>query len=166
MAIAEKLVTPRASYIAIGVAFLISGGVWFGGQKNPRVWTSNMAKNHHNDYGMELQCFDCHKPAGSAFKTAPGCLTARCHGEFLEVGTREERIALAIQNSTKLGEYSDAKFRVEHYLSMHEVFKARECSECHTEHTDRPTVFPDGWKPYTPPPTAKAQGKPGWVSLM
>jgi len=164
MAIAEKLVTPRASYIAIGIAFLISGGIWFGGQKNPDVWTSNMAKSHHNEYGATLQCFDCHQPSKGAYMTAPGCLTAKCHGELMDGGTREEKIVLAIANNFQ--ENPDAKFRAEHYLAMHEAFKARECAECHTEHTDRPTVFPDGWTAYAPAATVMAPAKPGWVSLM
>lgn len=144
----EKRVSAQLSVGAMIVATAITGWLWSKGLDNPRNYVASMAINNHSRYGYRIDdCHACHRPVEGAvaFKTALGCYTSYCHGEFLPTTDDELAMRFAMKQYTQ---FPDAEERARHYLGLHEAAKGMECWECHKEHSPYTPIFPDGWTTY------------------
>ncbi len=147
MGIQEKRVPKFLSIAAIVGSTIFTGVLWYLGAEEPRKYVSNMTINHHAGYGAALDCSECHIPIPGtyALMTEMGCSTAECHGELLIDTPREVAMGVALEMFRL---YEDREDRAAYYLALHEAHRGESCWTCHTEHTHRPTLVPDGWMKY------------------
>jgi hypothetical protein len=138
MAVQEKLNPTYMSIVACVAALAVTGWLAVSGERHPRRYTSHMAINHHNGYGREYACRECHVPGGGFFLT-PTCVTSSCHGELQPETNMEQGTAMLFAAWREAGvmtpstEEEMAK-RAEVYLKTHRKATYTECWDCHSEH--------------------------------
>ncbi|MDX1971735.1 MAG: hypothetical protein SFY68_04295 [Candidatus Sumerlaeia bacterium] len=141
------------SYIATGLSILLCGYLYYEGIKNPRLYLSSMAINHHAEYGMsvKIDCYECHRtPTGlvAKFGGPITCMTAQCHGELLPNYSKEESYAYFAKYKPQENYLPYFPAKTDHHLALHAAVRGQDCIECHTEHTNRPVPMPEGFESF------------------
>jgi hypothetical protein len=137
VAVLEKIPPRQLSLLAIAAAVAVTAALYAGGREKPSRYLVSMSINHHTAYGQKIECQACHNADMGLFKTSMNCLTGACHGDLNPATAPDEALRIALM------EFSDrpdsAGVAAEH-LKMHNdaVLLAMACTDCHTEHTERP----------------------------
>lgn len=139
----EKIPPRYLSRGAMVVGLVVCGALLAAGRQNPRRFTVTMSVNHHLGYGMSrMDCRLCHVPVeGRTYGTQLGCMTGSCHGPLDPAMDFNEAVEIVKNENIN---QPDAETQAIRFVTEHRQWQGTACWECHTEHTNRPTLRPKG----------------------
>ncbi|MGF1572359.1 MAG: hypothetical protein ACFCU1_04740 [Sumerlaeia bacterium] len=155
MGIREQRAGRLISYSATALSLLLAFYIYGQGKTDARKYLASMNVNHHSSYGggKDLACSQCHVAElsiyGVGLKGGPiTCSTTNCHGELLPETTREQAVEMYANSKSDENFFPYFAAQTQHHLDLHEAVNTQSCISCHTEHSERELIYPEGFVPF------------------